>query len=909
MYALDYPSQVEEPPVVTPPDVIPGTVVQIPDPNLRTAIAEALRKSPNAPITAEEMKRLKDLDLGDSSVRDLTGLQFATHLRELNLTNNQVSDLSPIAGLIELRQLWVRRNPIADMSPVRGLTNLTHLWFGRCQVSDISPVRALANLIHLDFEHNPVSDISPIMGLTNLRRLEIQRTLVSDLSPVARLINLEELIFHDNTVSDLSPVSGLTNLKFIHFGENNVSDVSPLARLVNLEHIRFSVNEVSDISAFAGLINLKHIRTWGNPISDLTPLARLTKMEDLDICGARLQNASLAPLAGLTSLKQLYLAGNGISDISPIAGLTGLNRLSFEHNNISDISTLSGFTNLKWLNLADNRIPDISALSRLNNLTWLDITINEISDFSPLDGLRENLKLFWHINPGYPIGGTKIEGPWLWVALPDARLQRDADLLSEATGGKATEVGVATHGATVGKPVGDDVWRFDILPSTDRNNIGNMLKGTVPDHGVTYGFVSLYSPREQETTMYVGNDEGLKVWLNGDLVYEVLGDRALELNYNDFFPVTLKQGRNVLLVAVFSPRDRTGAFFGFAPSADYTVITGVDYAFSKSPIHVGDTFTLDVRAENVPDMAGWQFDIDFNPEVLQAVEVSEGDFLKSGGGATFFRRGGVDNTNGKITGFSAARTTTGGASGSGSLLQVTFKARSDGETRLALQNLRFGSATGEEIPAGPHEIRFTVQRRLPTGDVNRDGSVDILDLILVAQQLGKNVAADSPVDINGDGVVNIFDLTLVAQGIGGAAAPGASMDATIEAWISLARLEDNGSVAFRQGIANLENLLVSLIPQETALHANYPNPFNPETWIPYQLAVPADVTLTIHDMNGVTVRHFELERQAAGMYRSRNRAVYWDGRNGRGESVASGLYFYTLKAGEFAATRKMLIRK
>ena len=69
------------------------------------------------------------------------------------------------------------------------------------------------------------------------------------------------------------------------------------------------------------------------------------------------------------------------------------------------------------------------------------------------------------------------------------------------------------------------------------------------------------------------------------------------------------------------------------------------------------------------------------------------------------------------------------------------------------------------------------------------------------------------------------------------------------------------------------------------------------------------MTLTIHDMNGVTVRHFELGHQAAGMYRSRSRALYWDGRNGRGESVASGLYFYTLSAGEFAATRKMLIRK
>ena len=91
--------------------------------------------------------------------------------------------------------------------------------------------------------------------------------------------------------------------------------------------------------------------------------------------------------------------------------------------------------------------------------------------------------------------------------------------------------------------------------------------------------------------------------------------------------------------------------------------------------------------------------------------------------------------------------------------------------------------------------------------------------------------------------------------------------------------------------------------------ANYPNPFNPETWIPYQLAAPAEVMLTIYDMNGEAVRRLEVGHQAAGMYRSRNRALYWDGRNGRGESVTSGLYFYTLRAGEFVATRKMLIRK
>ena len=221
---------------------------------------------------------------------------------------------------------------------------------------------------------------------------------------------------------------------------------------------------------------------------------------------------------------------------------------------------------------------------------------------------------------------------------------------------------------------------------------------------------------------------------------------------------------------------------------------------------------------------------------------------------------------------------------------------------------------GKTISAGPLEITLAVKEQLLKEDVNRDGVVNILDLILVARQLGKSVLADSPEDVNGDGVVNIFDLTLVAQGIGGAAAPAVATDsvdaAMVEAWIAEARLVDDGSIAIQQGIANLQNLLASLIvPQETALLANYPNPFNPETWIPYQLSTPAEVALTIYDMNGGMVRRLEVGHQTAGIYQSRSRALYWDGRNQRGESVASGLYFYTLRAGDFTATRKMLIRK
>ena len=99
------------------------------------------------------------------------------------------------------------------------------------------------------------------------------------------------------------------------------------------------------------------------------------------------------------------------------------------------------------------------------------------------------------------------------------------------------------------------------------------------------------------------------------------------------------------------------------------------------------------------------------------------------------------------------------------------------------------------------------------------------------------------------------------------------------------------------------------VPSETALLPNYPNPFNPETWIPYQLSTPADVTLRIYAVDGRLIRRLDLGHLPVGRYQNRSRAAYWDGRNEIGEPVASGVYFYTLTAGEFTATRKLLISK
>ena len=134
-------------------------------------------------------------------------------------------------------------------------------------------------------------------------------------------------------------------------------------------------------------------------------------------------------------------------------------------------------------------------------------------------------------------------------------------------------------------------------------------------------------------------------------------------------------------------------------------------------------------------------------------------------------------------------------------------------------------------------------------------------------------------------------------------------DAEVKAWLQEARLLNLTDPDFQRGILVLENLLKSLTPKETVLLPNYPNPFNPETWIPYQLTKSADVRISIYTARGQLVRKLELGHQAAGIYNSKNRAAYWDGKNELGEPVASGVYFYTLTAGEFTATRKMLIRK
>ena len=165
-----------------------------------------------------------------------------------------------------------------------------------------------------------------------------------------------------------------------------------------------------------------------------------------------------------------------------------------------------------------------------------------------------------------------------------------------------------------------------------------------------------------------------------------------------------------------------------------------------------------------------------------------------------------------------------------------------------------------------------------TADVNSDGSINVLDLVLIASELG-NGGTNLVADINGDGIVNILDLILVAGMFDGAAAapsaqpqvPETLTAVEIHGWLTDARALEIRDPIMKRGFAVLEQLLVSLTPKETELLANYPNPFNPETWIPYRLAEDAFVTLTIYDPSGQVVRTFDVGHRIASAYENRSK--------------------------------------
>ena len=223
----------------------------------------------------------------------------------------------------------------------------------------------------------------------------------------------------------------------------------------------------------------------------------------------------------------------------------------------------------------------------------------------------------------------------------------------------------------------------------------------------------------------------------------------------------------------------------------------------------------------------------------------------------------------------------------------------------------------KETPKATPTKSTTTAARKNKYDINGDGKVDSTDtgLVVLAISTGDTSAK---LDVNGDGKVNFSDYVLVSENVdaGTAGAPsvfGMKMSAAqierLQEQIELLIASGDRSPAAMRALIYFQQLIATARPEKTQLLANYPNPFNPETWMPYELATNTNVKITIYNTQGVVIRTLELGQQSAGYYTGRERAAYWDGRNAFGEQVASGIYFYQLETDTMSALRKMVILK
>ena len=304
---------------------VSAQLVDIPDPNLKQAIREALNLPDNTPITQQEMLRLERLSAWDSEITDLTGLEHATSLRNLGLCVNQIRDLNPLSGLVHLKHLSLCLNQISDISPLAGLINLKSLDLGANQkISDIVVIANLTQLEWINLGGNSIEDITILATLTQLTFLRLDMNQIRDISPLANLTLLEELWINRNAITDISPLIGLKNLKELYLADNPFYDFTPLAELEGVE-LDIEVSEAFNVVVEIPDPHLKRLIREALVLPEAVSLTQqqMLRLTVLDAGGDR----GITDLVGLEyaiNLKYLHLYYNPIVDISPLAHLTQL---------------------------------------------------------------------------------------------------------------------------------------------------------------------------------------------------------------------------------------------------------------------------------------------------------------------------------------------------------------------------------------------------------------------------------------------------------------------------------------------------------------------------------------------------------------------------------------------------------
>lgn len=654
----------------------------------------------------------------------------------------------------------------------------------------------------------------------------------------------------------------MTTLRHLEAHDAGITDLTGLEFATGLEEIRCNDNLISDLSPLEDLIRLRVVEFRENVISDLSPLAELINLEWVIVDHNLISD--LSPLAELINLHGLEISDNVISDLSPIAGLIKLERIWMSENPLGNLSPLTGLSSLRYFRSWGTPILNLSALTELPKLRVLDICGGDLSDLSVLEGFTTLKELY--------LAGNEIS---------------DISPLATLTG--LTRLSLENNQIS------------DVSPLVSLSNLAfiQLSNNEIVDFSpldVLPESVTIIRTDNPGFTKSAPKIQGPWLWVivptDG-----MLGSRAAA-SRTDFLAKVSGGSVTELRIA------RQGATEGDAVGDKVWTLGRISKSGGNNINELVNTIGLGTG--NIDHHVAYgSVNLD-SPRIQRTrMFVGSGDAVKVWLNGALVHNNAVDrDADGYEDNFPVTL-----RAGTNTLLVAVYEG--DGW---------WGGFFGFE--RGTDYALWTQSPPIPIGvsrlaDINEDGSVSILDLIFVARDFEKNKPSNPRTDVNGDGRVNILDLNFVASNID-ATIPGAPSNftlgnqlspETIRVWIAQAHAESDGSFVFQQGIASLQRLLASLIPRKTQLLANYPNPFNPETWIPYQLASPTEVHIHIYSANGVLVRTLDLGHQPAGIYQQRNGAAYWDGKNEMGESVASGVYFYTLTAVDFTATRKMIIKK
>ena len=227
----------------------------MPDAHLEQAVREELEIPDAIPIHPADMAGLSHLLIIEHNIESLSGLEYAVNLEFLHIGRGEVSDLTPLARLENLRVLKLFSNRITDLTPLTGLIGLQELHLHL--ISDLTPLANLQNLRVLRLQGNHISDVSPLTGLIKLRELQLTNLIFSDLTPLANVLanlqNLKILRLQGNQISDVSPLAGLTGLQELILEGNAISNFTPLVSLTNLKTLYIYPNPIPSGNQFIGI--------------------------------------------------------------------------------------------------------------------------------------------------------------------------------------------------------------------------------------------------------------------------------------------------------------------------------------------------------------------------------------------------------------------------------------------------------------------------------------------------------------------------------------------------------------------------------------------------------------------------------------------------------------------------------